>query len=163
MLTAWKLQISLLGIFVAALMMEVSIIPSVWAPLRVDFLIGMIIGQIVFIPFSQGFPFVILASLLIEAFSGARVGLLPLLYIAVFLATDFLKEVIYLENVFIQGFLGVFFYVVIAGATAMITGATFLEDMIIPLVAGMAMTGALSPVMAALVGRLQASYGIREP
>lgn len=163
MLTAWKLQISLLGIFVAALMMEVSIIPSVWAPLRVDFLIGMIIGQIVFIPFSQGFPFVIIASLLIEAFSGARVGLLPLLYIAVFLATDFLKEVIYLENVFIQGFLGVFFYVVIAGATAMITGATFLEDMIIPLVAGMAMTGALSPVMAALVGRLQASYGIREP
>lgn len=163
MLTAWKLQISLLGIFIAALMMEVSIIPSVWAPLRVDFLIGMIIGQIVFIPFSQGFPFVILASLLIEAFSGARVGLLPLLYIAVFLATDFLKEVIYLENVFIQGFLGVFFYVVIAGATAMITGATFLEDMIIPLVAGMAMTGALSPVMAALVGRLQASYGIREP
>ncbi len=163
MLTAWKLQISLLGIFIAALMMEVSIIPSVWAPLRVDFLIGMIIGQIVFIPFSQGFPFVILASLLIEAFSGARVGLLPLLYIAVFLATDFLKEVIYLENVFIQGFLGVFFYVVIAGATAMITGATFLEDMIIPLIAGMAMTGALSPVMAALVGRLQASYGIREP
>lgn len=163
MLTAWKLQISLLGIFIAALMMEVSIIPSVWAPLRVDFLIGMIIGQIVFIPFSQGFPFVILASLLIEAFSGARVGLLPLLYIAVFLATDFLKEVIYLENVFIQGFLGVFFYVVIAGATAMITGAAFLEDMIIPLVAGMAMTGALSPVMAALVGRLQASYGIREP
>ncbi len=163
MLTAWKLQISLLGIFIAALMMEVSIIPSLWAPLRVDFLIGMIIGQIVFIPFSQGFPFVILASLLIEAFSGARVGLLPLLYIAVFLATDFLKEVIYLENVFIQGFLGVFFYVVIAGATAMITGATFLEDMIIPLIAGMAMTGALSPVMAALVGRLQASYGIREP
>jgi len=163
LLTAWKLQISLLGIFIAALMMEVSIIPSVWAPLRVDFLIGMIIGQIVFIPFSQGFPFVILASLLIEAFSGARVGLLPLLYIAVFLATDFLKEVIYLENVFIQGFLGVFFYVVIAGATAMITGATFLEDMIIPLIAGMAMTGALSPVMAALVGRLQASYGIREP
>ncbi len=163
MLTAWKLQISLLGIFIAALMMEVSIIPSLWAPLRVDFLIGMIIGQIVFIPFSQGFPFVILASLLIEAFSGARVGLLPLLYIAVFLATDFLKEVIYLENVFIQGFLGVFFYVAIAGATAMITGATFLEDMIIPLIAGMAMTGALSPVMAALVGRLQASYGIREP
>lgn len=163
MLTAWKLQISLLGIFIAALMMEVSIIPSLWAPLRVDFLIGMIIGQIVFIPFSQGFPFVILASLLIEAFSGARVGLLPLLYIAVFLATDFLKEVIYLENVFIQGFLGVFFYVVIAGATAMITGATFLEDMIIPLIAGMAMTGALSPVMAALVWRLQASYGIREP
>jgi len=163
LLTAWKLQISLLGIFIAALMMEVSIIPSLWAPLRVDFLIGMIIGQIVFIPFSQGFPFVILASLLIEAFSGARVGLLPLLYIAVFLATDFLKEVIYLENVFIQGFLGVFFYVVIAGATAMITGATFLEDMIIPLIAGMAMTGALSPVMAALVGRLQASYGIREP
>lgn len=163
MLTAWKLQTSLLGIFIAALMVEVSIIPSVWAPLRVDFLIGMIIGQIVFIPFSQGFPFVILSSLLIEAFSGARMGLLPLLYIAVFLATDFLKEVIYLENVFIQGFLGVFFYFVIAGATAMITGATFLEDMIIPLIAGMVITGALSPVMAALVGRLQASYGIREP
>jgi hypothetical protein len=143
--------------------MEISIIPNLWAPLRVDFLIGMIIGQIIYIPFSQGFPFVILASLIIEAFSGARIGLLPLLYIGVFLATDLLKEVIYLENVFIQAFLGVLFYFVMAGTTAMVTGATFLGDMIAPLAAGMVLTGAVSPAMAALVGRLQKTYGIREP
>jgi hypothetical protein len=162
LLKIWKLQISLLGIFVATVLMEISIIPSLWAPLRVDFLIGMIIGQIIYIPFSQGFPFVILASLIIEAFSGARIGLIPLLYIAVFLATDLLKEVIYLENVFIQAFLGVLFYFVMAGAMAMITGATFLGDMIVPLIAGMVLTGAVSPAMAALVGRLLTTYGIRE-
>jgi hypothetical protein len=163
LLKIWKLQISLLGIFVASVLVEITIIPSLWAPLRVDFLIGMIIGQIIFLPFSQGFPFVILASLIIEAFSGARIGLIPLLYIAVFLATDLLKEVIYLENVFIQAVLGVLFYFVMAGVAAMITGATFLGDMIIPLAVGMVLTGAVSPVMAALVGRLQTSYGIREP
>jgi hypothetical protein len=163
LLKIWKLQTSILGIFIATVLVEVSIIPNLWAPLRVDFLIGMIIGQIIFIPFSQGFPFVILASLMIEAFSGARIGLLPLLYISVFLAMDLLKEVIYLENVFVQAFLGVFFYFLMAGITAMVTGATFLEDMIAPLAAGMVLTGLVSPLMSAMVGRLQESYGIREP
>jgi hypothetical protein len=162
LLKIWKLQISLLGIFFASVLVEISIIPSLWAPLRVDFLIGMIIGQIIFIPFYQGFPFVILASLMMEAFSGARIGLIPLLYISLFLATDLLKEVIYLENVYVQAFLGILFYFVMAGSTAMITGASFLSDITTPLIAGMVITGLVSPFMARLVGRLQMSYGIRE-
>ncbi|HNY65668.1 MAG TPA: hypothetical protein PKM41_09515 [Deltaproteobacteria bacterium] len=162
MLKIWKLQISLLGIFCAAILVEISIIPSLWAPLRVDFLIGLIIGQVIFIPFYQGFSFVVLASLMMEAFSGARIGLIPLLYVALYLATDLLKEVIYLENVYVQAVLGVLFYFVLAGSTAMITGTSFLGDMIVPLVAGMVLTGLVSPFMARLVGRLQTSYGLRE-
>ena len=53
----WRLQISFFGILFAIIFMEVTVIPSIWANLRVDFFIGMIIGQIIYISFSQGFPF----------------------------------------------------------------------------------------------------------
>ncbi|MDX9763027.1 MAG: hypothetical protein RBT82_13335, partial [Desulfomonilia bacterium] len=96
MLKVWKFQISLFGILFAVILMEATVIPAVWAPLRVDFFIGMIIGQIIFVPFSQGFPFVILGSLILQAFSGARLGLIPLLYIFIFLAIEMLKNFIYL-------------------------------------------------------------------
>ncbi|MFY9399427.1 MAG: hypothetical protein WAR22_13795, partial [Desulfomonilia bacterium] len=70
MLKIWKYQISLFGILLAAVCLEATIIPSVWSPLRVDFFIGMIIGQIIFIPFSPGLVFVIVGSLVLQAFSG---------------------------------------------------------------------------------------------
>lgn len=162
MLKIWKFQISLFGILFAAILLEVGIIPSLWSPLRIDFLIGMLIGQVIFIPFSQGFPFVILASLIVQAFSGARIGLLPFIYIAVFLTIDVLKHVIYLENMFTQAFLSIFFYSLIASATAVITGSNYLEDGVVPLVAGMIITGIVSPVMASVIGRLRTAYEVYE-
>lgn len=163
MFNVWKFQISLFGILFLVILLEVSIIPAVYTPLRVDFLIGMVIGQIIYVPFSQGFPFVILASLIIQAFSGARIGLLPLLYIALFLALDMLKDLIYLENVFTQAVLGIFFYGILAVAAASFSDSTALDDRIFILIAGMVATGAVSPLMAAVVGRLQAAYAADRP
>ena len=160
MLKIWKFQISLFGILFAAILLEVGIIPLIWAPLRVDFLIGMIIGQIIFVPFSQGFPFIILASLILQAFSGARIGFIPLIYIAVFIIIDILKNVIYLENVFTQALLGIFFYSLMASATAVIVGSHFLEEATVPLIAGMGITGFVTPVMRSIVGRLQSAYDV---
>jgi hypothetical protein len=145
-----------------AVLFEVTIIPSFWAPLRIDFFIGMIIGQVLFVQFSQGFSFVILATLLLQAFTGARLGLIPLIYIAIYLVVDLLKNVIYLENVFTQALLGVIFFWIITSATALITGSYLLEEMNISLIAGLAVTGLVTPVMASIVGRLQTaceSYG----
>jgi len=154
----WKFQISLLAIFLVAVFLEVTIIPSFWAPLRVDFFIGMIIGQVIFVQFSQGFSFVVVATLLLQAFSGARLGLIPLIYIAIFLAVDLLKNVIYLENVFTQALLGIIFFWGITSAIALITGSHLLEEMNISLIAGLVLTGLITPVMASVVGRLQAAY-----
>jgi hypothetical protein len=154
----WKFQTSLLAILFGAVLFEVTIIPSFWAPLRIDFFIGMIIGQVVFVQFSQGFSFVILATLLLQAFSGARLGLIPLVYIAVFLATELLKNVIYLENVFTQALLGIIFFWIITSATALITGSYLIEEMNISLIGGLILTGLVTPVMASIVGRLQTAY-----
>ena len=127
MLKVWKVQISLFGILFVAILMEATVIPAVWAPLRVDFFIGMIIGQIIFVPFSQGFPFVILGSLILQAFSGARLGLIPLLYIFIFLAIEVLKNFIYLENAYTQALLGIFFYFLFVVAMAFLSDFSYLK------------------------------------
>jgi hypothetical protein len=158
LLKVWKFQISLFGILFAVILMEATVIPAVWAPLRVDFFIGMIIGQIIFVPFSQGFPFVILGSLILQAFSGARLGLIPLLYIFIFLAIEMLKNFIYLENVYTQALLGILFYCLFAVATVFLADFSYLKGIISPLVAGAVLTGCVSPMMVYVVGRLQTTY-----
>jgi len=154
----WKFQISLFAILLVTLLFEATIIPSFWAPLRVDFFIGMIIGQVIFVQFSQGFSFVLVATLLLQAFSGARLGLIPLIYIAIFLVIDLLKNVIYLENMFTQALLGIIFFWAITSVTALTTGSHLLEEMNISLIAGLVFTGLVTPVMASIVGRLQTAY-----
>ncbi|HPD20159.1 MAG: hypothetical protein ACOX3E_09010 [Desulfomonilia bacterium] len=158
MLKVWKFQISLFGILFVAILMEATVIPAVWAPLRVDFFIGMIIGQIIFVPFSQGFPFVILGSLILQAFSGARLGLIPLLYIFIFLAIEVLKNFIYLENAYTQALLGIFFYFLFVVAMAFLSDFSYLKGTTSPLAAGAVLTGCLSPMMVYIVGRLQTVY-----
>lgn len=158
MIRIWKFQISLLAILFVVLLFEVTVVPSLWAPLRIDFFIGMIIGQVIFVQFSQGFSFVVFATLLLQAFSGARLGLIPLVYIAIFLAVDLLRNVIYLENVFTQALLGIIFFWIITSITALITGSYLLEEMNISLIVGLILTGFVTPVMASIVGRLQTAY-----
>ena len=158
MLKVWQFQISLFGILFAAILMEATVIPAVWAPLRVDFFIGMIIGQIIFVPFSQGFPFVILGSLILQAFSGARLGLIPLFIIVIFMAIEVLKNFIYLENVYTQAALGILFYCLFAVATAFLADFSYLKGATSPLAAGAVFTGCVSPMMVYIVGRLQTVY-----
>ena len=154
----WRLQISLFGILFAIVFLEATIIPFIWPPLRVDFFIGMIIGQIIYIPFSQGFPFIILASLILQAFSGARLGLIPLLYILAFLGIDFLKNVVYLENVYSQMVLGMVFYLIIAIITLVLTDTTALTGRAVPVLAGAILSGVFCPAMVYIVCRLKTAY-----
>lgn len=154
----WRLQISLFGILFAIILAEVTIIPSIWAPLRVDFFIGMIIGQIIYIPFSQGFPFIIISALILQAFSGARLGMIPLLYILSFLVIDFLKNLVYLENIYTQVVLGIGFYLVLMFITAVFTNLNALEDKAVPLIAGALLSGGATPAIVNIVYRLKITY-----
>ncbi len=154
----WRLQISFFGILFAIILMEVTVIPCLWAPLRVDFFIGMIIGQIIYIPFSQGFPFVILASLILQAFSGARLGLIPLLYILVFLAIEFLRNLVYLENTFTQLVMGIGFYLALMVVGVIFTDISTIEGKMVPLIVGALLSGFVSPAMVYIVCRLQTAY-----
>ncbi|MBN2297281.1 MAG: hypothetical protein JXM72_01735 [Deltaproteobacteria bacterium] len=138
--------------------MEVTVIPSIWTDLRVDFFIGMIIGQIIYIPFSQGFPFIILSALILQAFSGARIGLIPLIYILVFLSLDMIKNLVYFENVYTQMMLGFVCYLVLICVSLIFTGSSALEGKALSLLFGAILSGAISPAMVYIVCRLQTIY-----
>ena len=97
-----KTQTSLLGIVFAAAFIGIVLMPGLWYPLRIDLLLGMVIGVIIHLGFSQGLVFVLVASLSLQAFSGARPGLIPLFYLVAFIMIDVLKDVIYLEYITTQ-------------------------------------------------------------
>ena len=79
-----RTQISLLGIIFLAVFIETVLIPDVWSGLRIDLFIGMIIGIIIQMSFSEGLAFVIVASIILQAFSGARPGLIPMIYLCTY-------------------------------------------------------------------------------
>ena len=114
--------------------------------------------QIIYMPFSQGFPFVILSALILQAFSGARIGLIPLLYILTFLAIDMIKNMIYLENIYTQIVVGMGFYLVITFCTVILTDTGALEGRALPLIVGAVLSGCISPAMVYIVCRLKVAY-----
>ena len=154
----WKLQISLFGILFVVIFVQATIVPLVWSPLRIDLFIGMIIGLIIHTPYSQGFPFIILASLVLQAFSGARLGYLPLLYVFTYLCIDLLKNIVYLENVFTQLIIGFLFYLITTMAVFASMHVSIIDMNLGILFFGALVTGCMSPVMTSLVSHLKSTY-----
>jgi hypothetical protein len=153
-----RTQISLLGILFVAIFIQTFMVPGLWGSLRIDFLIGMIIGVIIHLTFSEGLLFVMVSSLVLQAFSGARPGFIPLLYLFGYLAMDILKNVIYLENVFTQAILAVVFNTLMVAAYAVSVNMTLGVIEIWHLLAGSIITGIVSPFIISMVGYLKKTY-----
>lgn len=153
-----KTQISLLGIIFLAAFIEIVLIPGLWSPLRIDLLLGMVIGVIIHLGFSQGLLFVLASSLFLQAFSGARPGLIPLFYLFTFIVVDVLKDVIYLENILTQAMLAALFSACAACSLILFLDMNLTPVEIVPLAVGSVLTGCVSPFMVSLVGRVKRSY-----
>ena len=153
-----RIQISLFGILFLAIFLETFIIPGLWGPLRADLLIGMSIGVIIHLSFSQGLVFVMVSSFILQAFCGARPGLMPLLYLFGYLALDILKNIIYMENILTQIILAAVFNALMVAAYAASMNMVFGQAELWPLFAGSFITGLLSPFMVAMVGHLKKTY-----
>ena len=153
-----KTQISLLGVIFLAVFVEAVVMPGLWSPLRVDLLLGMVIGVIVHLGFSQGLFFVLASSLLLQAFSGARPGLIPLFYVFTFIVIDVIKDFIYLENAMTQVLLATAFFVLASGALVVFLDIHLMPLEIVPMVLGSVLTGIFSPVMVSIVGRVKRAY-----
>ncbi len=153
-----RTQISLFGILFLAVFLETIIVPGLWSQLRMDLLIGMTIGVIIHLTFSQGLVFIMIASLFLQAFSGARPGFVPMMYLFSFLTIDILKRVIYLENVLTQLVLALVFnmLLVVAYVISMDMELEGLEFW--PLITGSILTGLMSPLMVRIVGHLKKAY-----
>ncbi len=153
-----RTQISLFGILFLAVFLDAVIVPGLWSGLRVDLLIGMLIGVIIHLSFSQGLIFIMIASLILQAFSGARPGFVPMMYLFGFLAIDILKNVIYLENVLTQLFLALVFNMLMVAAVFISMDMVLGPPEILSLSAGSILTGLLSPLMVYMVGYLKGTY-----
>jgi predicted neutral ceramidase superfamily lipid hydrolase len=153
-----RTQISLLGIIFLAVFIETVLIPGVWSTLRIDLFIGMIIGIIIQMSFSQGLAFVIVASIILQAFSGARPGLIPMIYLCTYLIVYLLKGIVYMENVFTQLILAMVIYILAACSLVVSLDLNLTWSELIPLTTGAVLTGLISPLMVVLVDRLKKAY-----
>ncbi|MGD0822236.1 MAG: hypothetical protein ABSA71_15995 [Desulfomonilia bacterium] len=153
-----RTQISLLGIIFLAVFIETVLIPDVWSGLRIDLFIGMIIGIIIQMSFSEGLAVVIVASIILQAFSGARPGLIPMIYLCTYLIVYLLKGIVYLENVYTQLILAMVIYILAASSLVVSLDLNLTRSEVIPLATGAVLTGLISPLMVVLVDRLKKAY-----
>jgi hypothetical protein len=153
-----RTQISLAGIIFLAVFIETVLVPGVWSMLRVDLFIGMIIGVMIHLSFSNGLTFVLITSLLLQAFSGARPGLVPMIYLGIFFVVCLLKGIIYMENILTQLILAGVLSILVASALVISLDQNLSQAELVSMAAGGVLTGLLSPLMVALVGSLKKAY-----
>jgi hypothetical protein len=153
-----RTQISLAVIIFLAVFFETVLVPGVWGRLRIDLFIGMIIGVIIHLGFSEGLTFVLVISLFLQAFSGARPGLVPMIYLCIFFVVCLLKGIIYLENILTQLILAGVLSLLVALALSISLDQNLSRADLISMAAGGMLTGFLSPLMVALVGSLKKAY-----
>jgi len=153
-----RTQISLLGIIFLAVFIETVLVPDIGSGLRIDLFIGMIIGIIIYLGFSEGLAFVMVASIILQAFSGARPGLVPMIYLCTFLVVDLLKGVIYMENILTQLILAMVIYILSASALVVSMDLNLTQTELMFLSASAVLTGLMSPLMVVLVDRLKKAY-----
>jgi hypothetical protein len=153
-----RTQISLAGIIFLAVFFETVLVPGVWSGLRVDLFIGMIIGVMIHLSFAQGLTFVLVTSLLLQAFSGARPGLVPMIYLCIFFVVWLLKGIIYMENIFTQLILAGVLSILVASTLVISLDLNLSQAELFSMAVGGVFTGLLSPLMVTLVGHLKKAY-----
>jgi hypothetical protein len=153
-----RTQISLVGIIFLSVFFETVLVPGVWSVLRVDLFIGMIIGVMIHLGFSEGLTFVLVTSLILQSFSGARPGLVPMMYLCIFFVVYLLKGIIYMENIFTQLILAGVLYILVASALTISLDLNMSQAELFAMAVGGVLTGFLSPLMVALVGHLKKAY-----
>jgi hypothetical protein len=153
-----RTHISLAGIIFLAVFFETVFVPGVWNSLRVDLFIGMIIGVMIHLGFSQGLTFVLVTSLFLQAFSGARPGLVPMIYLGIFFVVCLLKGIIYMENILTQLILAGVLSILVATGLVISFDLSMSEAELVSMVVGGVLTGMVSPLMVALVGSMKKAY-----
>jgi hypothetical protein len=153
-----RTQISLAGIIFLAVYFETVLVPEIWSSLRIDLFIGMVIGVMIHLGFSRGLIFVLVTSLILQGFSGARPGLVPMIYLCIFFVVCLLKGIIYMENIFTQIILGGVLSILVAFAMVVTMNLKPSQAEFFSMAVGGVLTGLLSPWMVALVGHLKKAY-----
>lgn len=147
-----------MAVLLGILLLEVTILPWLWSSLRVDLFLGMVIGLVVYSPFPQGLFLVVLASVILQAFTGARTGYLPFAYVLAYFLLDLMKGLIYLENAIVQCLLGFLFNLAILYAAGLFVRLDVLQEGWLPILIGAALTAAACPVLVYCVRMIWSGY-----
>lgn len=139
-------------------LLEVTIIPWLWSSLRVDLFLGVVIGLVIYSPFSQGFFFVVLSALVLQAFSGARTGYLPFVYVCAYFILDQMKGLLFLENWVVQGLLGFLGNLAILFTAGLFVRLDVLQEGWLPILVGAGITAVACPFLIACVQMIWAGY-----
>ncbi|HQP31069.1 MAG TPA: hypothetical protein PLB81_07055 [Deltaproteobacteria bacterium] len=154
----WRIYGSLSALLVVTVLVEVTVIPALWSNLRVDLFLGLVVGLAVYGPFSHGFVFTALSTLLLQAFTGARFGYLPFVYMMIYFLLDVMKGLIFLENIVVQCLLGFILNLVIVEAATLFVRMDVLQEGWLPLLAGAGCTALATPLMAYTVRLIWSGY-----
>ncbi|MCD6569196.1 MAG: hypothetical protein J7L53_00660 [Deltaproteobacteria bacterium] len=149
-----KVAIKLFGLFLLILLIEVTIIPSISSSLRIDLFLGLIMGLVIYAPFTYGVVSTFIFSFLLQAFSGVRLGVFPFVYVGAYLGIEFVKDIIYLESIVSQVVVACIFNILIASITGGLMDRWFIEEGLLPLIFGTALTGLFAPVMTFTIKQL---------
>ena len=155
----WRTQISLFCILLFIILLEATIIPSLWSSLRIDFLIGLTMGLVIYAPFAPGFTFVLVTTLLLQALTGARLGFFPLVYVVMYLFLDLVKNLIFLENFVVQAISGFVLSIGIALIFSVMLDMNFTRTGTLGIFISALFTGVVTPLMVFIVLRMQVSNG----
>ena len=132
-------------LFIFILLMETTVVPSISGSLRIDFFLAAIIGFVLYVPFSYGIFFVFVASFLLQAHSGILTGILPFVYILVYLGVWLVKDFVYLENSRSQFIIACLFNLLIIVSTGLMMNRWFMAEGIRQVILNAAITGLCAP------------------
>lgn len=149
-----KLAIALLAIVV----FEAGLLPRLLPFFKPDLFVGLLIGVSIYLPFNPGFAFVLGSSLVLQIFSGGRIGYLPFVYVFGFLALDVVKNLVFLENIFAQLFFGTLMYVGVVYSAEFFVDVGVFSGMPVAFTLSALFSGLCTPLMVWLVGRLWEEY-----
>lgn len=154
----WQKTGKLFLFLMIILLVEAGAIPAVVPWLKVDLFIGMIMGLVLFCEFTPGLCFVLAASLLFQAFTGAHTGYLPFVYTITYLTFDLMRSFIYLENRTAQTILGALCYLLIIIAAVFFTDVYFSWELLPPLLCGALLSGLSCPPLVWIMGHMKVEH-----
>ncbi len=138
-------------LFVSVVIIETSVFPDIANLVRIDLFLGLILGMVITIPFGTASILVIVLSFLLQAFSGASMGSLPFIYLITFLGLTAAKNVVYLENIVSQIFLGGLSYILGIVLARLFTPIYVSPPFIASVLASSLLTGIATPLVVYMV------------
>jgi hypothetical protein len=141
----WKKSTSLVLLVVISVIFQIKIFPWISTGLRIDLFLCLVISLCIFSRFPYGLILVLGISYMLQAFSGAKAGVLPFCYVGSYLFLDLIKNVLFLDTIPVQ-IVFCFVLCMLINLSAVLFSEMLLTNIIwIPVITGSFLTAVICP------------------